>query len=105
MEYGGVKQRWVIVFSPEAYLRARKTVDKQCRKQSAAEAKAFAQPFDRLRAPLCKQDFACEADARKALEAFEKSLMLRPFDRLRDRRLSTRNDLRERCANRRCAAL
>jgi len=68
VEYGGVKQRWVIVFSPEAYQRARKTVDKQCRKQSSAETKAFAQ--------LCKQDFACEADARKALEAFEKSLKM-----------------------------
>ena len=76
VEYGGVKQRWVVVFSPEAYQRARKTVDKQCLKQSTAESKAFAQPFDRLRAPLCKQDFACEADARKALAAFEKNLKI-----------------------------
>ena len=68
VEYGGVRQRWVVVFSPEAYQRARKTVDKQCHKQSAAEEKEFAQ--------LCKQDFACEADARKALEAFEKRLKM-----------------------------
>lgn len=68
LEYGGVRQRWVIIFSPEAYQRARKTVDKQCRKQSDAELKAFAK--------FCKQEFACEADACKALATFEKNLRM-----------------------------
>ena len=68
VEYGGVKQRWVVVFSPEAYQRARKTIDKQCGKQSRAELKAFTK--------LCKQGFACEADARQALTRFEKTLKL-----------------------------
>ena len=67
-EYGEVKQRWVVVFSPEAYQRARKTIDKQCRKQSTAELKSFNK--------LCKQNFACEADARNALVDFEKKLKL-----------------------------
>ena len=29
-QYGEVKQRWVVIFSPEAYQRAQKTIDKQC---------------------------------------------------------------------------
>ncbi|MEI6065335.1 MAG: IS1634 family transposase [Pseudanabaena sp. ELA748] len=64
--YGDVKQRWLVVYSPEAHQRAQKTVDKQCVKQSRAELQTFEK--------LCLQDFACEADARKALSAFEKKL-------------------------------
>ena len=66
--YGEVRQRWVVVYSPQAYQRAQKTVDKHCLKQSSAELKAFDK--------LCKEDFACEADARKALAAFEKKLKM-----------------------------
>jgi hypothetical protein len=56
------------VYSPEAYPRALKTVNKHCLKQSTAEFKAFDK--------RCKLDFACEADARKALAAFEKKLKM-----------------------------
>ena len=63
--YGGVRQRWVVVYSPQAYQRALKTVNKHCLEQSTTEFKAFDK--------LCKQDFACEADARQALAAFEKN--------------------------------
>ncbi len=68
VEYGGVQQRWVIIFSPKAYQRAQQTVDKQCYKPSTAESKEFAK--------LGQQDFACEADARKALTAFNKRLKM-----------------------------
>ncbi len=68
VEYGGVKQRWVIRFSPHAFQRAHKTVAKQCGKQSTAESKAFAK--------LCQPDFACEADARKALATFRQHLKM-----------------------------
>ncbi|NNJ83353.1 MAG: IS1634 family transposase, partial [Gammaproteobacteria bacterium] len=61
-EYGDIKQRWVVVYSPEAYQRGLKTVKKNCLSQSNAKFKAFRK--------LCKQDFACEADAHKALVAF-----------------------------------
>lgn len=64
--YAGVRQRWVVVYSPAAYQRALKTVNKHGLKQSTAELKAF--PL------LCRQDFACEADARQAWVAFEKAL-------------------------------
>jgi transposase len=66
--YGSVQQRWVVVYSPQAYQRALKTVNKHCLAQSATELK----DFDKL----CKQDFACQADARKALAAFEKKLKM-----------------------------
>lgn len=62
--YGDVKQRWVVIYSPEARQRALKSVNKQCLKQSMAEFKAFD--------TLCQQEFACEADAREALALFEK---------------------------------
>ena len=45
--YGEVKQRWLIVYSPEAHQRALKTVNKQSLKQSTAELKRFHQ--------LCQQ--------------------------------------------------
>lgn len=64
--YGDVKQRWVVVFSPEAYQRAQKSVDKKFLKKSTEELKNFE--------TLCKQDFACESDARNALTALEKKL-------------------------------
>jgi transposase len=66
--YAGVKQRWLIVWSPPAYQRALGTVTKQSLKQSQANLKAFNQ--------LCRQDFTCETDARNALVAFEKTLTL-----------------------------
>lgn len=66
--YGEVRQRWVVVYSPQARQRALKSVDKHCLKQSRAELKGFER--------LCNTDFACEADARKALERFEKTLKI-----------------------------
>lgn len=66
--YGDVKQRWVVVYSPEAYQRTLKTINKRCLKQSTTETKNFNK--------LCKQDFACEADALKALAVFEKKLKM-----------------------------
>jgi transposase len=64
--YAGVRQRWVILYSPEAYQRALKTLKKASLKQTGAEQKAFEQ--------LCTQKFSCEEDARKALSELEKKL-------------------------------
>ena len=66
--YAGVNQRWLIVGSAPAYQRALGTV----KKQSLTQSQANLQAFD----PLCRQDFACEAEARDALAAFEKTLTL-----------------------------
>src|SRR4029453_11429770 len=60
--YGGVEQRWVLIHSEPRQSQAQRTVDKQWRKQSADEVKAFK--------TLCRTAFACEADARQALARF-----------------------------------
>lgn len=64
---GDVKQRWVVVYSPQAYQRALKTVNKQCLSPRTAEFKTFDK--------LCKQDFPL-SNANKAITAFEKTLKM-----------------------------
>jgi transposase len=64
----GVRQRWLVVHSRAARRRAEKTLAKKHLRQGEAELKAFG----RLR----RQAFACEADARAALDAFGKTLKL-----------------------------
>jgi transposase len=66
MTYGDVKQRWLVVYSPAAYQRALKTVNKRWSKQTMAEHKAFEK--------LCQQNLACEADALLAAKGLEKKL-------------------------------
>jgi transposase len=60
--YGGVAQRWVLIYSEQRQPQAQRTVDKQWRKQSDQEVKAFK--------TLCRTAFACEADAQQALTRF-----------------------------------
>ena len=62
--YGGLRQRWLVVYTRAARYRAEKTLQKQHLKQGQAELKAFAR--------LQKTAFACEADAAAALQAFRK---------------------------------
>jgi transposase len=64
--YGGVEQRWILIYSELRQAQARRTVDQQWRQQSDKETKAFKK--------LCRTTFACEADARQALATFEQGL-------------------------------
>jgi transposase len=64
--YGGVAQRWVLIYSEHRRPQAQRTVDKQRLKQSTDEVKAFQK--------LCRTAFACEADAQQALSAFAHGL-------------------------------
>jgi transposase len=64
--YGGVAQRWVLIYSELRQPQAQHTVDKQLRKQSDKEVKALKK--------LCGTPFACEADARQALVTFAQEL-------------------------------
>lgn len=64
--YGGIEQRWVLIYSEPRQPQAQRTVDKSLLKQSEQEAKAFKK--------LCRRAFACEADARQALATFEQGL-------------------------------
>jgi transposase len=60
--YGGVEQRWVLIYSKARQAQAQRAVDKQLRQQSDQEVKALKK--------LCSVTFACEADARQALATF-----------------------------------
>jgi transposase len=64
--YGGVEQRWLLVYSEQRRASSQRTVDKQWLKQSDKESKAFKK--------LCRTTFACEADAQQALAAFAQGL-------------------------------
>jgi transposase len=64
--YGGVAQRWVLLYSEQRQPHAQHTVDKQWRKHSDQDVKAFK--------TLCRTAFACEADARQALASFAHDL-------------------------------
>lgn len=64
--YGGVEQRWIVIYSERRQPQAQRTVDKRWLKHSEHEAKVFQK--------LCRTAFACEADATQALETFERSL-------------------------------
>jgi transposase len=66
--YGGVAQRWLLIFSEHRQLQAQHTVDKHLLKQSAQEIKAFKK--------LCRTAFACAADAQQALATFENGLQV-----------------------------
>jgi transposase len=64
--YGGVAQRWVLLYSEHRQPQAQRTVEKQWLKQSDQEVRAFK--------TLCRTAFACEADAQQALTSFRASL-------------------------------
>ena len=64
--YGGVEQRWLVIHSQAAGARSRKSVTKQVLKLSELEHKAFEK--------LCRRAFACEQDARLALQTFQNQL-------------------------------
>jgi transposase len=66
--YGGIRQRWLVVYTQAAQRRAQQTLEKQHSKQGNADLKAFKQ--------LQKIAFACEEDAQTALQAFNQKLTL-----------------------------
>ena len=58
--YGGIEQRWLLVYSQQAYQREIKTFERQLDKQEKALANTLMK--------LSKQVFSCEQDAQNALE-------------------------------------
>jgi transposase len=66
--YGGVAQRWVLLYSEHRQHQAQRTVDKQLRQHGDREGKAFQK--------LCRTAFACEADAQQALAHFAEGLQV-----------------------------
>jgi transposase len=66
--YAGVQQRWLLIYSKASEERAQQSVSKQMLKQSSANEKAFR--------GLCREEFSCEKDAKKALDSFCKKLTI-----------------------------
>lgn len=65
-DYAGVPQRWLLIYSEAANARAQTQVRKELGKQSEADAKALVK--------LGQEAFACQEDAKRALETFTKTL-------------------------------
>lgn len=66
--YGGVEQRWLLVFSEQAYEREKKTLEKKLKREEE-ELKQVLWHFG-------NQEFHCERDARKAFEELKESYKL-----------------------------
>jgi transposase len=66
--YGGVAQRWALIYSELRQPQAQRTADKQWSQQSDQDLKAFHK--------LCHSTFACEADALQALSTCEPGLQV-----------------------------
>lgn len=64
--YAGITQRWIVVYSEARQARVQRTVEKQVRRESEAELKAFKK--------LCRITFACAEDAQKTLQTFQQGL-------------------------------
>ena len=64
--YGGIAQRWLLVYSEHRHVQAQRTVDKQLLKQGQRDVAAFQK--------LSRMTFACEADAQQALATFTQGL-------------------------------
>jgi transposase len=63
--YAGIKQRWLLVFSGQAYQREEKTLQKKLIKQEDALTKSLRQ--------FSSEIFACEKDAQKAFDKQQKA--------------------------------
>lgn len=64
--YGGVKQRWLVVYSHSAFESESKALDRQVEKAFESAEKALRQ--------LSHQTFECKADATKAIKQLQDSL-------------------------------
>lgn len=63
-QYGGIEQRWLLVYSEQAYHREKKTLEKKLKKKDDEIRKALWH--------LGNEVFVCEKDARSALKKIEK---------------------------------
>jgi transposase len=63
-EYGGIVQRWLVVYSQAAYEREMHGLEKRLAKETERVQQAWRK--------LCRTEFSCEADARTAQAAFDK---------------------------------
>lgn len=64
--YAGVKQRWIVVYSQQAYTRDLRALNRRVLTHSAREQTRFE--------TLCRRPFACYQDAWQAWETFQQTL-------------------------------
>lgn len=62
--YGDIKQRWLLIYSKQAYDREKKTFNKKLEKQDES--------LKKLLWHLSNETFSCESDAEKAVKKIEK---------------------------------
>lgn len=62
-DYGGVKQKWLLVRSDQAYKREQHNLNKRMLKAGELARKSFKR--------LCQQRFACEQDAKQAIDLWQ----------------------------------
>lgn len=70
--YGEIEQRWLLVFSEQAYHREKKTLEKKLAKQEELLKKALWH--------MSNESFACESDASKSFKSIEKKYPLFQLD-------------------------
>lgn len=73
-DYGGVAQRWLIIYSEKAYEREEKTLNKQVARAEEAALKKLKK--------LKATKFLCEKDAQKATERLSKKLPYHNLDQI-----------------------
>lgn len=64
--YGKIYQRWLLIYSEQAYLREKKTLERQIKKEFELKTKELKQ--------IGSKGFDCECDARASLDTLKKTL-------------------------------
>lgn len=72
--YGGVQQRWLLVYSEQAYLRESKTLEKKIQKEKDQATKELTR--------WSHTEFDCEIDAKEALLRWGKKLKYHTLDEI-----------------------
>lgn len=63
-DYGGIQQRWILIYSPERRKKEEKTLEKQWNRKKEVKEKELKK--------LEREVFSCEEDAQQAIKVFQK---------------------------------
>ena len=75
INYSDIPQRWLLVWSEEAWHRETKTLDKNWLKKGEKELRTWSS--------LKKEEFSCPTDAEKSMAAFQKKCRYLNFEKVR----------------------
>ena len=70
--YGGIPQRWLLIYSEQAYTREKKTLERKIKKELETQKKEIK--------VLASKEFDCECDARGALNSLGKKFKYHKID-------------------------